>query len=135
MWKPCPSVHPSLTYYQCCRIFKKFSTSVFYKTLSNKREFHGSRFSNFTSRLKSIYTRNFLISWPIWVKFGIGYSNIMLSFICQFRDSQRRGVRSLVMASLKLLHVCTIKPYNTLKVKNALMKSTYYVTGYTIFTQ
>jgi hypothetical protein len=58
----------------------------------------------------------------------------MLLFVCQFRESQRREDRSLVMVSLKLHYVCTIKPYNTLKVKNALMKSVYYVTGYTIFT-
>ena len=58
----------------------------------------------------------------------------MLLFICQFRESQRREVCRLVMASLKLLYVCTIKQQNTLKVKNALMKPTYNVTEYTIFT-
>ena len=93
MWQPCPSVTDIVS---ALSHFYEIQHSVLYKTLSIKREFRESRFSNFDPMLKSISISNSLSSWPIWVKFGIGNSNIMLLFICQFRGSQLSEVRTLM---------------------------------------
>ena len=63
----------------------------------------------------------------MWVRFSITDIHVMVLKGGDLCDKRRRGFYALVMDvnEFKYIYVCTVNPYDTWKLKNALVKSVH----------
>jgi len=69
---------------------------------------------------------------PVWLKFSVRNVHIVTFCISGFWANWRRECRTVLTGVNKITFACTVKPCDQLKVKNASVKSAYYVDGYII---
>jgi hypothetical protein len=59
------------------------------------------------------------------------FLSVLSTFVTFMKVSAGKTVLFLWM-SVKVIYICTVKPYDTLKVKGDMVKSVYYVMEYPI---
>ena len=102
-----------------------YSGSKFCENLANWKPF-------FTSGRELISVRTFYIYYSIWVKLGVRGVHIIPMRIWVSWNAAQVGPCFYYGRNWNYVYVCTGKPCDILKVKNAVVKSLYYVTKYTI---
>ena len=68
----------------------------------------------------------------VWVKFSIRDLHTVLLTTCFMKIGTGNAILRLP-CSQNCMYACTMKPFDILKVTNAVVKSVYYVMEYTIF--